>query len=109
MKTIIAIIAVVLVASVSSAQLIYSSVRVRVDTATPCPSAWTRQTETAISPARFFIRAPQSIGGRSFLVTQALVDLLWDTPAKRATAISTGTLTVEASTTADKIFCALLP
>ena len=106
MRVIIAIIAVALFAS---SQLLYDSIRVRVEAATPCPSAWTRQTEPVVSPAQYYIRAPLSIGGRSFLVTEALVDDLWDTSAKRAAAVAAGTLEIRPATSVPQSFCALLP
>ena len=110
MRTTIAIIIATMLAVIAEAQLIHDSVRVRVDATTPCPPAWTRQTATSVvSPAQYYIRAPLSIGGRSFLVTEALVNLLWDTSAKRAAAVAAGTLEIQAETTTDRFFCALLP
>ena len=100
---------VLALAAVASAQLIYSSVQVGVEAATPCPPDWTRTNETVITPAMFYIRAPLSIGGRSFLVSEALVDRLWDTSAKRAAAVAAGTLEVQAVTTTDRFYCSLLP
>ena len=108
MRAIIAIIAVAL-ASVAAGQLIYDSIRVRVEAATPCPSAWTRQTETVVSPAQFFVTAPVAIGGATFLVTEAFVDRLWDTAAKRAAAVAAGTLEIRPATSVPQSFCALLP
>ena len=109
MKIILAIIIASMLAVVAEAQLIYSEVRVRVDTATPCPSAWTRTSATIVSPALFYIRVPLSIGGATFLVTEALVDRLWDTAAKRAAAVAAGTLEIQPSTSVVTSFCALLP
>ena len=110
-KTVVAIILALTftLAAVSLGQLTYDSVRVRVEAATTCPVDWTKQTESVTSPALFYIRAPASIGGRSFLVSEALVDDLWDTAAKRTAAVSAGTLEIQASTTADRHYCALLP
>ena len=109
MKMIIAIIIATMLAMVSEAQLTHDSIRVRVDAATPCPASWTRQTEAVVSPALFYIRAPLSIGGVTFLVTEALVDRLWDTAAKRASAVAAGTLEIQPATSVVKSFCALLP
>ena len=100
---------VLALAAVASAQLIYSAIRIPVASGTVCPADWTAETSTVVSPAMFHVRAPLSIGGRSFLVTEALVDRIWNTAAKRATAVAVGTLTVEASNTTVKHFCALLP
>ena len=109
MKFTIAIIIATMLAVVSEAQLIFDSVRVRVEAATACPSDWTRQTESVISPPQFYIRAPASIGGSVFLVSEDLVDRLWDTAAKRASAVAAGTLEIQPATTVAQSFCALLP
>ena len=111
MKLILSIIAFVFVASVASAQsLTYDRIRIRVPTTTPCPADWTRETETAVvTPALMWIHAPLSIGGKRFLVTEGLVNRLWDTETKRTTAVAAGILTVQEETTTDKFYCALLP
>ena len=110
MKTILAIIILTQqLAAVASAQVIYSSVKVAVDTATPCPSAWTRTSETIVSPALFYIHVPASIGGRVFLVTSSLVDALWPSAASKAAAVASGVLAIQAETTTDRFFCSLVP
>ena len=107
MKVITSIVLTLVFASGASAQVIYSSVRIPVAGGTVCPADWTAETSTVVSPAMFHIRAPLALGGRSFLVTEALVDRIWNTAAKRATAVADGTLTVEASNSTEKHYCAL--
>ena len=48
-----------------------------------------------VAPALFFIHAPLSIGGRSFLVTSSLVDALWPSAASKAAAVTSGLLVVQ--------------
>ena len=109
MKVILAIIAFVFGASGASAQVIYSSIRVRVEAATPCPANWTRTSATTVAPALFFIHAPLSIGGRVFLVTSDLVDALWPSAASKAGAITSGLLVVQGEVSTVQNYCALLP
>ena len=110
MKTIIAIIiAVVLVAPVSSAQLTYDMVRVAVPAGMVCPADWTAETETIVTEERFYVRAPVVLGGRIFLVSSSYVNLVWSTDASRAAAVVSGVLDIQAESSSTKNFCSLLP
>ena len=98
-----------LLAPLASGQLVYDSVRVKVASGTTCPSGWTASTETITIPARYIVRVPASIGGRSFRVTSAFVDLIWPTAANKAAAVASGVLVSEAGSTVEVNYCALLP
>ena len=109
MKMILTIIVTLALSSVASAQLIYSSVKVGVEAATPCPPDWTRTNETVVSPALFYIHVPVSLGGRIFLVTSSLVDALWSTDAAKAAAVVSGILEIQDQSAVTKSYCALVP
>ena len=71
-------------APVASGQLVYDSVRVKVEPGTTCPSGWTSQSESVTTPTLYIVQVPVSIGGRAFLVSTAFVDLIWPTAANKA-------------------------
>ena len=109
-KIVVAIIlAFVFVASVASAQLIYSSVRIAVEPGVSCPATWTASTSTVVTEEKFYIRVPVSLGGRIFLVSSDLVDALWPSAAQKAAAIVLGVLEHQAETSTTQSYCALLP
>ena len=109
MKMILTIIVALAIAMVSEAQLTHDSVRIPVASGTTCPTGWTAQSEVIIVEAQFYIRAPAVLGGRSFLVSENLVNRLWSTDAMRAAAVASGILEVQAESAVTKSFCALLP
>ena len=109
MKVILAIIAFVFVAAGASAQVIYSSIRIPVESGTTCPANWTSQSESVTTPTIYVLRVPASIGGRDFPVTPGFANLIWPTAADKAAAVAAGILAIQASTTTDRFYCALLP
>ena len=54
MRALLAIIVFVFGSALASAQVIYSSIRVRVEAATPCPANWTRTSATTVAPGSVF-------------------------------------------------------
>ena len=99
----------ILAAPLASGQLVYDSVRVKVEPGVECPSAWTASTESITTPTRYIVQAPAILGGRAFRVTSGFVDLIWPTAANKATGTTTGLLVIEAGSTVEVHYCALLP
>ena len=99
----------ILAAPLASGQLVHDEVKIKVAPGVTCPATWTASEETITIEALYIVTAPASIGGRSFRVSSAFVDLIWPTAANKATATTTGLLTVEAGSTVEVHYCALLP
>ena len=106
---VLCIIMLLSLAPLASGQVEYESVRVAVAPGVTCPATWTASTETVTIPTRYTVRTPVSIGGRTFRVTSAFVDLIWPTAANKATAVASGVLVIEAGSTVTVNYCALVP
>ena len=96
-------------ASVASAQLTHDMVRVKVPVGTSCPVPWTASTVSVTSESTYHVNIPAAIGGGHLLVSVDAVDAIWNTPAKRTAAISSGVLQFTAGQTVQKRYCSLLP
>ena len=97
------------VASVTAGQLVYSEVRVKVAIGTTCPAAWTASTESITTEDRYSVVIPASIGGGELQVSQSFVDSIWPTDELKATAVASGVLVIQAGSTVEVHYCALLP
>ena len=96
-------------APVGSGQVEYESVRVAVAPGVTCPAAWTASTESITIPTRYTVRVPVSIGGRTFRVTSAFVDLIWPSVTDKSEAVASGTLVTQAGSVSTISYCSLLP
>ena len=96
-------------APLASGQLVYDEVKIKVAPGVTCPSTWTASEETITIEARFIVTVPASIGGRSFRVSSAFVDLIWPTAANKATATASGVLVIQAGSVSTISYCSLLP
>ena len=106
---VLGIIMLLVLPPLASGQVEYDSVRVAVAPGVTCPASWTASTETVTIPDRYTVRAPASIGGRSFRVTARLVNALWPTRADKATAVASGKLVNQPGSTIERHYCSLLP
>ena len=109
MKVYYIVILSILAAPLASGQLVYDSVRVKVASGTTCPSGWTASTESVTTPTRHIVQVPVSIGGRAFRVTSGFVNAVWPTAANKAAAVASGVLVIQAGSTVEVNYCALLP
>ena len=109
MKTEVFLLLMVLGAAVASAQLIHDRIRIKVPAGTNCPSPWTASTVSVTSESTYHVNIPAAIGGGQLLVSVDAVDAIWNTPAKRTAAISSGVLTFTAGQTVQTRYCSLLP
>lgn len=109
MKAIAIIIVTLSLAAITSAQLTYDEIRIKVPAGTTCPSGWTLETSTVVVAEEYSIHVPAVLGGRSFLVSKNLVDALWPNAASKAAAIVQGILQFEPESSTTQNFCSLLP
>ena len=98
-----------LLAPLASGQLVHDEVKIKVAPGVTCPATWTASEETITIEALYIVTAPASIGGRSFRVSADFVNAVWPTAANKAAAVASGVLTVEAGSTVEVNYCALLP
>ena len=103
------VILLILAAPMVAGQVVYDSVRVKVEPGTTCPSGWTASTETVTIPTLYTVRAPAIIGGRGFRVTLRFADAVWPTAANKSAAVASGVLVIAAGLTAAVNYCDLLP
>ena len=96
-------------APLASGQLVYDEVKIKVAPGVTCPSTWTASEETITIEARFIVTVPASIGGRSFRVSSAFVDLIWPSVADKSEAVASGTLVTQAGSVSTVHYCSLLP
>ena len=99
----------ILAASLASGQLVYNSVKIKVAPGVTCPATWTASEETITIEALYIVTAPASIGGRSFRVSSAFVDLIWPSVTDKSEAVASGTLVIQAGSVSTVHFCSLLP
>ena len=63
MKAIAIIIVTLSLAAITSAQLTYDEIRIKVPAGTTCPSGWTLETSTVVVAEEYSIHVPAVLGG----------------------------------------------
>ena len=96
-------------ASMVAGQVVYDSVRVKVEPGVECPSAWTASTELITTPTRYIVQAPAILGGRAFRVTSGFVNAVWPSADNKSEAVASGVLVTQAGSVSTISYCSLLP